>query len=64
MHGTLRRILTNPVYIGVIYAEGGRVQPSRPKQAFIASIMPIKAIPLAMMETGGGQMGDPPHGHK
>jgi hypothetical protein len=26
--------------------------------------MPIKAIALAMMDTGGCQMDDPPHGHK
>ncbi len=39
-------------------------QASEPKDAFVASIMPIEAIALAMMDTGCGQVADPPHGQK
>jgi len=39
-------------------------QASEPKDAFVASIMPIEAIAVAMMDTSCRQMGDPPHGEK
>jgi hypothetical protein len=39
-------------------------QASEPKNALVPSVMPIKAITVAMMDAGGSQMRDPPHGHK
>jgi hypothetical protein len=37
-------------------------EPSQPKDTLIASIHPIKALALPMMDTGCGQMRDPPDG--
>ena len=37
---------------------------TQPKDTFVASIMPVKLIALAMMDTGSRQMTNPPHGHE
>jgi site-specific DNA recombinase len=37
-NGTLRRILTNPVYTGVIYAGRGRVQPAKKRRSALAPV--------------------------
>ena len=39
-------------------------KPSEPKNTFIASIHPIKALAMPVMQAGCGQMRDPPHGQK
>jgi hypothetical protein len=37
---------------------------AQPKEALVAPVLPIKAVALPMMDTGSGQMHDPPHGDK
>jgi hypothetical protein len=37
-NATLRRILTNPVYIGVVYAGRGRVQPAKRRRSALAPV--------------------------
>ncbi|MFL5707007.1 MAG: hypothetical protein ACJ8AG_29925 [Ktedonobacteraceae bacterium] len=37
---------------------------AQPKEALVAPVLPIKTVALPMMDTGSGQMHDPPHGHK
>ena len=39
-------------------------EPSEPKDTLVAAIHAIKALALSMMNTGCGQMRDPPHGQK
>ena len=39
-------------------------EPSEPKDTLVAPIHAIKALALAMMDTGCGQVRDPPHGQK
>jgi hypothetical protein len=39
-------------------------EPSEPKDTLVATVHAIKALALSMMETGCGQMRDPPHGQK
>jgi len=39
-------------------------KPSEPKDTLVATVRAIKALAVLMMDTGCGQMRDPPHGQK
>ncbi len=50
--------------IGAAPQDVEQVEPTEAKDAFVAPIMAIIALSSAMVKTGSGQMGDPPHRQK
>ena len=51
-NGTLRRILTNPVYTGVVYAGRGRVQPAKRRRS---ALVPVGQRTMTSMPTSKDQ---------